>query len=101
MCYPLLLAFEADHPETKMCCCLKGGTTKRPCNMCHEAHKNLHKLQPDHEPCARSHVDLDRYFAESRAFADMERNLAYLLEQKQITKSRHDILIKHAREKLQ
>ena len=101
MCYPLLLAFEADHPETKMCCCLKGGTTKRPCNMCHEAHKNLHKLQPDHEPCARSHVDLDRYFAESQAFADMEKNLAYLLEQKQITKSRHDSLIKHAREKLQ
>jgi hypothetical protein len=101
VCYPLLLAFEADHPETKMCCCLKGGTTKRPCNMCHEAHVNLHKLKPEQEPCARSHLDLDRYFAESRAFADMERNLAHLLERKEITKSRHDNMMKQAREKLQ
>jgi hypothetical protein len=101
VCYPLLLAFEADHPETKMCCCLKGGTTKLPCNMCHEAHKNLHKLKPEQEPCARSHLDLDRYFAESRAFADMERNLAHLLERKEITKSRHDNMMKQAREKLQ
>ena len=101
ICYPLLLAFEADHPETKACCCLKGGKTKRPCNMCNEEHKNLHKLKPEQEPHARSRFDLLAHFNAPRVFESIQSNLAHMLDSQLITKTQHNEKMKEARDELQ
>ena len=79
-----------------MCCCLKGGKTKRPCNICDEEHKHMHKLKPQEEPNARSILQLRPYFEECRAFETIKKELASMRDLKQITKARYETLLKDA-----
>ena len=81
-----------------MCCCLKGGKTKRPCNICDEEHKHMHKLKPQEEPNARSILQLRPYFEECRAFETIKKELASMRDLKQITKARYETLLKDARD---
>ena len=82
-CYPVVLAFEGDHPETKCCCCLKGGNTLFPCSICGVTYYQLHKIDwPELD--LRSQDDLTECHGAHAAFENTVQDLNLRLASLQI-----------------
>ena len=98
-CYPVVLAFEGDHPETKCCCCLKGGNTLFPCNVCGVMYYQLHNIDgPEFE--LRSQDDLTECHGARAAFESTVEDLNLRLASLQIDRGTFNEEMRAARAEL-